>query len=229
MELAQTQRAISAPETPETFKFCGGNLLKRLGRLTLSLALLTCLWFSPTPTDGTRAVPIHEDHDKAAKRLRETPLPDDEPSVRLLRDANTIADALRLCLPADVLADIDLDSLRLLPTEHVDADLRRHRGDLLWTARLRSGGAVLIPIEAQSTAARNMAARMMTLTDMSYEGIAASLEVDGRLPAVLHIVLYTGQRPWAAARDLAELAHPLPGFAPYIDGPHYVQPALRSA
>ena len=159
-------------------------------------------------------MPIHEGHDKAAKRL--------------LRDASMMADALRLCLPAEVLADIDLDSLRLLPAEHVDADLRRRRGDLLWTARLRSGGAVLIPVEAQSTSDRNMAARMMTLTGMSYEGIAAGLVVDGWLPAVLPVVLHTGPHPWTAARDLAELVHPSSALAPYFGGPRYVLLDVRA-
>ena len=159
-------------------------------------------------------MPIHEGHDKAAKRL--------------LRDASMMADALRLGAPADLLDDIMLDTLRLLPAEHVDAELRRRRGDLLWTAQRWSGGGVLFPVEAQSTHDRNMAARMMTLTGMSYEGIAASLEADGRLPAVLPIVLYTGLSPWTAARDLAELAHPSPGLAPYIEGPRYLLLDVRA-
>ena len=169
---------------------------------------------SKTNPRGYRAVPIHEGHDKAAKRL--------------LRDASMMADALRLGAPAELLDDIMLDTLRLLPAEHVDAELRRRRGDLLWTARRWSGGAALIPVEAQSTHDRNMAARMMTLTGMSYEGIASSLEVDGRLPVVLPIVLYTGLSPWTAARDLAELAHPSPGLAPYIDGPRYLLLDVRA-
>ena len=160
-------------------------------------------------------MPIHEGHDKAAKRL--------------LRDANMMADALRLCLPAALLDEIDLDSLGFLPAEHVDAELRRRRGDLLWTLRRRSGGAVLIPVEAQSTADRNMAARMMTLTGMSYEGIAAGLEdPDGRLPAVLPVVLYTGLRPWTPARDLAELVEPLPALLPYIASPRYLLLDVRA-
>ena len=81
---------------------------------------------------------------------------------------------------------------------------------------------MLIPVEAQSTSDRNMAARMMTLTGMSYEGIAASLEADGWLPAVLPVVLHTGPHPWTAARDLAELVHPSSALKPYFGGPRYV-------
>lgn len=73
-------------------------------------------------------------------------------------------------------------------------------GIVLWSAQRWSGGAVLFRVEAQSTHDRNMAVRMMTLTGMSYEGIATSLEADGRLPAVLSIVLYTGGARFAAAQ-----------------------------
>ena len=160
---------------------------------------------SPTPTNGTRAVPIHEGHDKAAKRL--------------LRDASMMADVLRLCLPGEVLDDIDLDSLRLLPAEHVSAELHRRRGDLLWVAGRRSGGVAVIPVEAQSTPDERMAARMTTLTGMLYEGIAPTLKgPDGRLPAVLPIVLYTGQRRWSPA----ERADPLPGLPSYVADPSYL-------
>ena len=154
-------------------------------------------------------MPIHEGHDKAAKRL--------------LRDARMMADALRLCLPPDLLDQIDLGTLRLLPAEHVDADLRRRRGDLLWTAEFKRGGAVLIPVEAQSTPNSNMAARMMTHTGMLHEGIAATLKgPDGGAPAVLPIVLYTGRRRWTAARDLAELGTWPTGLEPYVAGPRYL-------
>ena len=196
-------------------QFRGGNLPRQFERLPLSPVPPPPLWFPQSQSTKLGSLPIHEGHDKAAKRL--------------LRDANMVADALRLCLPTDVLADISLDTLRLLPAEQVDAELRRRRGDLLWTVRRRSGGAVLIPVEAQSTPDRNMAARMMTLTGMSYEGIATGLRgPDGRLPAVLPVVLYTGLRPWTPARDLAELVEPLPALVPYVAGPRYLLLDVRA-
>ena len=161
------------------------------------------------PTDGTRAVSIHEGHDKAAKRL--------------LRDASMMADILRLCLPAELLDDLLLDTLQLLPAEHVNPELRLRRGDLLWSVRCRSGGSLLIPVEAQSTPDERMAARMTTITGLLYEGIALTLKgPDGRLPAVLPIVLYTGQRSWPPGRGLAELAEPWSALAPYVAGPRYL-------
>ena len=154
-------------------------------------------------------MPIHEGHDKAAKRL--------------LRDANMMADALRLCLPSEMLDDLDLGTLRLLPAEHVDAELRRRRGDLLWTARLKGGGAAVFPVEAQSTPDDRMAARTTILTGMVHEGIAPTLKgPDGGPVAVLPIVLYTGRRRWTAGRGLAEPADLPPGFALFDSGPRYL-------
>ena len=154
-------------------------------------------------------MPIHEGHDKAAKRL--------------LRDARMMADVLHLCLPSEMLDELDLGTLRLLPAEHVDAELQRRRGDLLWAVGRLSGGTALFPVEAQSTHDERMAARMTTLTGMLYEGIATTLKgPDGQPPVVLPIVLYTGRGRWHADRGLAELADPSSGFAPYVAGPRYL-------
>ncbi len=152
---------------------------------------------------------IPEGHDRAAKRL--------------LGNLRTMRDLLRAFVPGDWVADLDLDTLRPLPAEHVGAELRRRRGDLLWTAGLEGGGAVVIALEAQSAPDLGMAARMMTLTGLICEGHAAdALRPEGRLPAVLPIVVYTGRRRWTPARDLAERVGPPPELAPYVAGPRYL-------
>ena len=70
-----------------------------------------------------------------------------------------------------------------------------------------------------------MAARVTTLTGLLYEGIAPTMKgPDGSLPAVLPIVLYTGQRSWPPA----ELADPLPGLPPYIADPPYLLLDVRA-
>ena len=99
---------------------------------------------------------VPEGHDRAAKRL--------------LGDARMIADALRAFVPGSWFARIDLDTLRPLPAEHVNAELHRRRGDLLWTAELKGDGSVVIILEAQSTPDPRMPARMMTLTGAGLRG-----------------------------------------------------------
>ena len=160
---------------------------------------------SPTAAIGNHPVPIPEGHDRAAKRL--------------LGDVRMMADALRAFVHGGWTADLDLDTLRPLPAEHVSAELRRRRGDLLWTVELRGGGTVVIALEAQSTPDARMPARMMTLTGLICEGLAAGAwGADGGMPAVLPIVLHTGLRRWTPALDLAERAGPPKELAPYVAG-----------
>ncbi|MDE0273927.1 MAG: Rpn family recombination-promoting nuclease/putative transposase [Gammaproteobacteria bacterium] len=158
---------------------------------------------------------IPEGHDRAAKRL--------------LGDVRTMADALRAFVPGGWVADLDLDTLRPLPAEHVDAELRRRLGDLLWTVRLKGGGSIIIAIEAQSTPDPRMPARMMILTGLICEGLTAEAKgPDGRMPAVLPIVLYTGLRRWTPALDLAEQVGPPSELAPYVSGPRYLLLDVRA-
>ena len=158
---------------------------------------------------------VPEGHDRAAKRI--------------LGDERVMADALRVFVPGGWVADVDLDTLRPLPAEHVNAELRRRRGDLLWTGELKSGGAVVIAVEAQSTPDPRMPARMMTLTGLVCEGLAAEARgADGRMPAVLPIVLYTGLRRWTPALDLAERVGPPAELSAYIAGPRYLLLDVRA-
>ena len=158
---------------------------------------------------------VPEGHDRAAKRL--------------LGDARMIGDALRAFVPGGWVADIDLDTLRPLPAERVGAELHRRRGDLLWTAELKGGGSIVIILEAQSTPDLAMPARMMTLTGLVCEGLTAgAMGPDGRMPAVLPIVLYTGLRRWTPALDLAERAGPPSELSAYVAGPRYLLLDVRA-
>ena len=152
---------------------------------------------------------VPEGHDRAAKRL--------------LGDTRMIADALRAFVPGSWVSRLNLDTLRPLPAEHVNAELRRRRGDLLWTAEFKGGGAIVIILEAQSTPDLRMPARMMTLTGLVCEGLAdAAKGPDSRMPAVLPMVLYTGLRRWTPALDLAERAGPPAELSAHIAGQRYV-------
>jgi len=154
-------------------------------------------------------VTVPEGHDRAAKRL--------------LGDARMIADALRAFVPGSWAARLDLDTLRPLPAEHVSAELHRRRGDLLWTAEFKGGGAVVIILEVQSTPDLRMPARMMTLTGLVCEGLTEEAKgPDGRMPAVLPIVLYTGLRRWTPALDLTERAGKPSDISAYLAGPRYL-------
>ncbi|MDE0269708.1 MAG: Rpn family recombination-promoting nuclease/putative transposase [Gammaproteobacteria bacterium] len=152
---------------------------------------------------------VPEGHDRAAKRL--------------LGDVRMIADALRAFVPGSWVSHLDLDTLRPLPAEHVNAELHRRRGDLLWAVDLKGGGGVVIILEAQSTPDPRMPARMMTLTGLVCEDLTAeAMGPDGRMPALLPIVLYTGLRSWTPALDLAERAGPPAELSAHVAGQRYV-------
>ena len=109
------------------------------------------------------------------------------------------------------------------------AELHRRRGDLLWTAEFKGGGSIVIILEAQSTPDLRMPARMMTLTGLVCEGLTAeAMGPDGRMPAVLPIVLYTGLRRWTPALDLAERVGPPSELSAYVAGTRYVLLDVRA-
>ena len=82
---------------------------------------------------------------------------------------------------------------------------------------------LLLLVEFQSTDDPLMALRILTYTGLLYQELARNgqLDADGRLPAVLPLVLYNGDEPWVSPLQMGELIAPVgPSLAPY-------QPAQR--
>ena len=111
---------------------------------------------------------------------------------RLLGDARTIADAMRAFVPGSWAARLELDTLRPLPAEHVNAELHRaarrpaldRRAQGRRCRRHHPGGPV--------HPGPRMPARMMTLHRAGLRGPDRRCHGAGRQqPAVLPIVLYT--------------------------------------
>ena len=129
---------------------------------------------------------------------------------RLYSFPEMVADLLRSVLPADALAAMDLRSLERMPASYVGDDFRQRHGDAVW--RVRAAGAsggwayVLVLLEFQSSSDATMALRVMEYTMMLYRELLRAKEAQpGRLPPVLPVVLYNGESPWRAARDVREL------------------------
>ena len=82
---------------------------------------------------------------------------------------------------------------------------------------------LLLLVEFQSTDDPLMALRIHTYTGLLYQELARNgqLDAEGRLPAVLPLVLYNGDEPWESPLQMGELIAPVgPSLAPY-------QPAQR--
>ena len=156
------------------------------------------------------------------------PPPGNDPVYkRLYAFREMVEDLLRSLFPADMLAAVDLPSLRKLPAEYIGDDFRSRHGDAVWRVRVRPAGGgwlyVLVLLEFQSSNDRTMALRVLEYTAMLYrELLRGGLADAGHLPPVLPIVLYNGESPWNAARDVAELiATAPPAFAPYQPSQRY--------
>ena len=110
---------------------------------------------------------------------------------------------------------LDFSTLRKMPAEYVSDERLVRRGDTVWEVCLDAGGAVLVVVEFQSSEDPRMALRLLAYTALLYQELARNdapgLDDAGRLPAVLPVVLYTGEARWTAPREVGELVQPVPG------------------
>ncbi|MCH2559119.1 MAG: Rpn family recombination-promoting nuclease/putative transposase [Alcanivorax sp.] len=112
-----------------------------------------------------------------------------------------VRDLLTGFLPAEWVSALDLDSLQKLNGSYITDDLRGRHGDAVW--RLRWGSDwlyVYLLLEFQSSVDRFMALRILVYTGLLHQDLIrrGELGVGRRLPPVLPIVLYNGERRWRA-------------------------------
>ena len=97
-----------------------------------------------------------------------------------------------------------------MPADYVDDDLARGQGDAAWRVRFRGAAGewlyLLVLLEFQSTVDPRMAARILAYTARMYLKLirGGELPPDGRLPPVLPVVIYNGERRWSAATEMEE-------------------------
>jgi hypothetical protein len=108
------------------------------------------------------------------------------------------ADELRCVLPPDVLRELRLETLVLADGAFVDERLRASSTDLLFRARLASGGArfVFILFEHQSTLDERMPLRLLRYQTRIWERHHAEHRDDTHVPPIVSLLLHHGRRPW---------------------------------
>ena len=108
--------------------------------------------------------------------------------------------------------ELDFSTLRKLSADYVSDDRLRRHGDNVWQVRLRDGRPLLLVLEFQSRDDPRMALRILAYTSLLYQELirneAPGLDERGRLPVVLPVVLYNGEAPWRAPREVNELVQP---------------------
>ncbi|ENN3466279.1 Rpn family recombination-promoting nuclease/putative transposase [Salmonella enterica] len=119
-----------------------------------------------------------------------------------LREPDTARDFLAVHLPADIRAQVRLDTLKLEPGSFVDQTLRELHSDVLYSVETAEGhaGYIYCLLEHQSTADRMMAWRMMRY---SMAVMAAHLKKgNDTLPVVVPLLFYQGTvRPYPYSTD----------------------------
>jgi hypothetical protein len=133
----------------------------------------------------------------------------------LFSSPELIRELVRGFMPDDWLQSLDYATLEKVPCHYVTDDLRQRASDVVW--RVKAGGEwvyLYLLIEFQSTIDPHMAVRIMGYVALLYQDLLRTREEsrDHPLPPVLPIVLYTGERKWTAATDIAALIAEMPGL-----------------
>jgi hypothetical protein len=157
----------------------------------------------------------------------------DHPYKHLFRQPELVADLLRLVL-ADLAAECDLTTLDRRNGSCVTDDWREREDDLIWRVRWRDRDLyVYLLLEFQSQVDRDMPVRIMTYLGLLYQDLRRSgaIAADAPLPAVVPLVLYNGDDPWTAPRDIRAAIGPVPAvvepFLPHL--PYLLLDEVRMA
>jgi Putative transposase, YhgA-like len=156
---------------------------------------------------------------------------------QLFSHPGMVASLLRDLLGERRTGPLDLSSLERVNESWVSASHAARYGDQLWRLRRPGGGEVYLLLEFQSNVQRFMAFRVLTYVALLYEDLIARKRWSsaGRIPEVIPVVVYNGNRRWSAPLAVEELIEPGAGSRRHlpqlsyllVDGGRY--PAERLA
>lgn len=117
--------------------------------------------------------------------------------------------ASELCavLPPALVARIDWPSMTPAPTSFVGALFRQRVGDLVFRARFKAGGDLLLwfLLEHQRRQDPWMILRIVDTESKMWQRWQRLHPRDVQLPAILPVVVYHGQEPWTAPTSMQEI------------------------
>jgi hypothetical protein len=137
-------------------------------------------------------------------------MPDHDALYRLLfGDPRMVVQLLREFAPGALLDSLALEGVTRMNANFLTRAGERREGDMIWRIPLREGGDtyLVLLLEFQSAPERWMALRAMVYAGLLWQHLVTerSLPPDGNLPPVFSLVLYNGDRRWAAPLALREL------------------------
>jgi hypothetical protein len=115
-------------------------------------------------------------------------------------------DLLEGFVGGDWLTALDFTSLERVSDTYVSDDLRGRADDIVWRVRCGEHYVYLL-VEFQSRVEPFMAVRVLTYVGLLYQDLIRTKNTpcEGRLPAILPIVLHNGSSRWRAAEELSQL------------------------
>lgn len=134
------------------------------------------------------------------------PNPHDRLIHGMLEDLTIARAALETLLPQDILAVLDLSSLRRLPADFVGELLEEMRGDLLFEVQRLDGARTLIYVllEHQSSPDHHMARRLLRYMSEIWQVCSLQRPQERLLPPILPVVFYHGPVPWHPSTRLQD-------------------------
>ena len=110
-------------------------------------------------------------------------------------------------------AELDFATLERVTNRQISDDLLQRENDVIWRARWQHQWLyIYLMLEFQSTVDPFMAVRLLVYVGLLYQDLirTRSLTASGKLPPVVPVVLYNGERPWTAATELSGLVEESP-------------------
>lgn len=114
-------------------------------------------------------------------------------------------------VPEEFVEFFDFDTLEECPGSYTTSGLQKRHDDIVWRVRWRDTWCyVYILLEFQSAQDNWMALRILTYTALLWEELIKDGQIRNRekLPPVLPIVIYNGDKPWTAPTDIKDLLSP---------------------
>ncbi len=153
--------------------------------------------------------------------------PHDGSYRRLFSHAVMVEDLIRRYVAPPWIDRLDFSTLEMVPAHYVSDELEQRESDVVWRLRYGPSGEwfyVYLLIEFQSSVFRFMATRVLSYVMLLHEDLIRKkrLTKSGRLPPVVPIVLYNGDRPWTAPLQVADLIEAVPGFRRYSPSFEYL-------
>ena len=127
-------------------------------------------------------------------------------------------DFLRHQLPADLLPEIDLETLTIGKDSYISKELRTSYSDLVYTVGYRGGELkVYLLFEHKSQPEHWTALQLLRYVVAGGEQYRKQYPQAQRLPPVYPLVLYHGQAQWRVPASFHDLVDPLPPvLEPYV-------------